>query len=379
MLSRIPPGCLELGVLWEAILSWDCWRSSSPRVGEETPWGNGESGPPICPPQSTGVFIAFQCVIGWTNSSDWSSSLEVDADWLLLWFTCCNYRQLPSTDLTNTFISKSRLFDGIHHLIVYSSPVCSPRGSPVETQRLRQCLRCYLFQRPGNCGGRSDPERSWTQSGPGHLSLLLFPPPHRESKKLMRQIQVFLKGLSSSPLRASPSLPKVLGQRRADLTSSGISLSPFSVTGRTAVTPGRFLFPPYHVEDIWGLTLYYPHLQPWGRILFVKRKQFCWWSWLLPPHRSHDLASANQSVPWDWTCGCLERERGCSFPRILSCKDCGKKMGWLRLAMRWKPAWEEGQYRRRQREEKRNGLPGDPVVRNLPFSAGHGFDLWSEN
>lgn len=29
-----------------------------------------------------------------------------------------------------------------------------------------------------------------TQSGPGHLPLLLFPPPHREPKKLMRQIQV---------------------------------------------------------------------------------------------------------------------------------------------------------------------------------------------
>lgn len=65
-----------------------------------------------------------------------------------------------------------------------------------------------------------------TQSGPGHLSLLLFPPPHREPKKLMRQIQAFLKGLSSSPLRASPSLPKVLGQRRADLPAQGSHCHP---------------------------------------------------------------------------------------------------------------------------------------------------------
>ena len=64
-----------------------------------------------------------------------------------------------------------------------------------------------------------------TQSGPGHFSLLLFPP-HREPKKLMRQIQAFLKGLSSSPLRASPSLPKVLRQRRTDLPAQGSHCHP---------------------------------------------------------------------------------------------------------------------------------------------------------
>lgn len=141
--------CLELGVLREAILSWECWRSCSPcrKVGRSLEVMENLDHHQFCPPQLlTGVFIAFQCVIGWTNSSNWSSSLEAAADWLLLWFTCCNYRQLPDWLTWQTPSFSNLGYSTTSTILLFIHRVCSPRVSLVETQRLRQCLRCSLFQ-----------------------------------------------------------------------------------------------------------------------------------------------------------------------------------------------------------------------------------------
>ena len=212
----------------------------------------------FCPPLLlTGVFIAFQCVIGWTNSPDWSSSLEAAADWFLLWFTCCNYRQLPDWLTWQMPLFSNLGYSTASTIFLFIHRVCSPRGSLVEAQRFRQCLGCLPLS-GGPATVVSDRTLGdLTQSGPGHFSLLLFPPPHREPKKLMRQIQAFLKGLSSSPLTTSPSLPKVLGQRRTDLPAQGSHCHPLWLGG-TAVTPRRSLFPPYHVEDIWAFDFLLP-------------------------------------------------------------------------------------------------------------------------